>query len=174
MIPTGEDMRTKITNRGHLLNQTRRLIVLLIALALTVINTSEGSVVATSSAVQPTVMLQTPAAPMLAGTFQVVNNGPGDQTDPDLDCSVTSYVSNDLQGTFLIHVIDASTNTNYIVPGNGLDTQPDVAGKRIVFTEQNALGAGVAVYDTGKKITTDQARQLISSANQIKTNLGCP
>lgn len=148
-------MRTKIANRGRLLNQTCRLIVLLIALALTVIKTSGDSVIATSPAVQPTVMLQTPAAPMLAGTFQVVNNGPGDQTDPDLDCSVTSYVSNDLQGTFLIHVIDTSTNTNYIVPGNGLDTQPDVAGKRIAFTEQNALGAGVAVYDTMYQIRID-------------------
>jgi hypothetical protein len=88
MIPTGEDMRTiqkpvRKIRRGITIQHARRSIVLLIALALTVINTSGDSVVATSTAAQPTVMLQTPAAPMLAGTFQVVNNGPGDQMDPE-------------------------------------------------------------------------------------------
>jgi len=132
------------------LQQARKPMVLLIALILTLINTGGRYVVANSTAVP-----QTPTAPMLSGTFQVVNNGPGDQTNPDVDCNLISYASDNLQGSSLIHFISASTNTDLLVPGNGLDFLPRAGGNRITFTELNPLGDGVAVYDTMAQIRID-------------------
>lgn len=98
-----------------------------------------------------------PALQTLSGTFQPVNNGPGDQTDPALDCNLTAYVNNDLQGTSLIHYSAAPGNPEIIIPGNGQDTQPDVNGNRIAFTELNPQGTGIAVFDALTLFRTDIA-----------------
>lgn len=130
--------RTTINPR---LQQARKPMVLLIALILTVINTGQGHVIATST-------------PTLAGTFQVINNGPGDQTNPGIDCNLISYRSDDLQGSSRIHVVPAP-NMDYLLPGNGLDYLPRVGGNRVTFTEVNPLGDEVVVFDTGAQIRID-------------------
>ena len=136
--------------RNH---RSRKLVVFLIV-TLVAVNAVSKLVTATSSRVQPVVFQDPPIQP-LTGTFQVVNNGPGDQTDPDVDCNLTSYASQDTQGNSQIHYLAAPANIDYVIPGNALDTQPDVGGNRIAFTEGNLTGSGVAVYDAMYQMRTD-------------------
>jgi hypothetical protein len=90
---------------------------------------------------------------MLNGTVQAVNNSAGNQTEPHLDCSLTSYINDDLQGSSRVHVV--ASNTDYMVPGNGLDYQPDVNGNRIAFTEVGPTAPNVAVFDALFQMRTD-------------------
>ena len=126
----------------------------------------------------PTLMLLTlstlvtanPPAPTvvtLSGTFQAVNNGLGDQTEPDLDCNLTAYTSQDGQGLARIHYSAPPSNTDFIIPGNGLDRQPDVNGNRIGFTEDTPTGPIVAVYDATTLFRTD-----IPGANRSHPAIG--
>ncbi len=80
------------------LKQTRTLIVLLIVVALVAIDSGPRSVTARSTATQSAVF-QTTTVPMLAGTAQPINNGPGWQTDPHVSCEMVSYTNDDNQGT---------------------------------------------------------------------------
>ena len=129
--------------------QSRKLIIFLI-LALLAVNAVTKLVTAKSSPLPP----QSPNVLPLSGTFRVVNNGPGDQTQPDLDCSLTSYVTQDSVGNSLIRLV-APPATEYTIPGNGLDMQPDVGGSRIAFTEVNAVSSSVAVFDALTQFRTD-------------------
>src|SRR5262249_29974902 len=90
----------------------------------------------------------------LSGTFQAVNDSAGDQINPDLDCNLTTYVSQDAQGGSSIHLL-APPSTEYVIPGNGSDTQPDVNGNRVAFTENNLQGSSVAVFDAMFQMRTD-------------------
>src|SRR6266536_3575991 len=139
-----------MTNHRRL-PQSRRLIVLMIAISVTGINASRGSVVATSTAAQSTIVLQTTAVPTLTGTFQVVNNGPGNQSNPHVACNLASYTFDDFQGTSLIHYFDFATNTDHAVPGNGLDLLSDINGTHVAFTEVHAVGESVVIYDTASQ-----------------------
>ena len=96
-----------------------------------------------------------PTVLTLTGTFQAINNGPLDQTEPDLDCNLTAYTNNDNAGTSRIHYVASPSNTDLLVPGNGLDTQPDIGGNRIAFTELGAQAPSVAVFDTMTLFRTD-------------------
>ncbi|HEX6648968.1 MAG TPA: hypothetical protein VF075_05500 [Pyrinomonadaceae bacterium] len=98
---------------------------------------------------------QSPSPQTLSGTFQVINNAAGDQTSPDLDCNLISYTNNDFQGSSFIHYQAPPANTDFVVPGNGLDTLSDVAGNRIAFTEVNAVSTGIAVFDAVTQFRTD-------------------
>jgi hypothetical protein len=131
----------KIHNR----RSPRKLIVFLL-LMLLALNAVSKLVTARSSA-------QTAPIPTLSGTFQVVNNGAGDQTEPDLDCSLTAYTSLDAPGNVRIRLL--APPADYLIPGNGLDTQPDVGGNRIAFTEQNATSTGIAIFDAISQFRTD-------------------
>jgi hypothetical protein len=128
------------------LRQSRKLIVFLI-LILLALNSVSNLVTATTN------IPQTPTPQMLTGTFQVVNNGPGDQIDPDLDCNLTAYVNQDGLGNSRIQLLTG--NTGYAIPGNGLDFQPDVSGNRIAFTEDTPSGPSVAVFDAMFQMRTD-------------------
>ena len=112
------------------LKQTRTLIVLLIVVALVAINSGPRSVTARSTATQSAVF-QTTTVPMLAGTAQPINNGPGWQTDPHVSCEMVSYTNDDNQGTLQIQYFDIATNTDHIVPGNGANSLSDVSNGRI-------------------------------------------
>ena len=136
-----------------ILSPSRKLVVFLI-LMLLALNPVSNLVTAKSSPLQP-IILQTPAPLTLSGTFQAVNNGPGDQTDPDLDCNLTAYASQDAPGNTRIHFFAPPSNTDLVVPGNGLDFQPDVGGNRIAFTEDNSTSSGVAVFDVLTLSRTD-------------------
>jgi len=142
----------QVGNR-RLFRQSRKLIVFF-TLMLLALNTVAKLVNATNSPLPP-VVAPNPAPQTLTGTFQVVNNGAGDQIEPDLDCNLTSYTSMDPQGGSRIHFLAPPSNTDLMVPGNGSDTQPDVSGNRIAFSEFNPQGGGVGVYDAVTQFRTD-------------------
>jgi len=137
----------------RLLKQSRRLSVLLIAVALVAIDSMPGRVAARSS-VPRSVVLQTATVPMLAGTFQPVDAGLGDQFDPHVDCNLVSYTSDDLHGREEIRYFDFSTNTDHVIPGNGADSLSDVSGGRIAFTEANISGPQVVIFDIATQTRT--------------------
>lgn len=129
----------------------RTLILLLIVATLT-------SMVATVSphaarlSVQP-LATATPT-PMLSGTTQAIGVAGGNQTNPSVTCNIASYTSDDLEGTSLIHYFDFATNTDHVVPGNGLDRLSETDGRQIVFTEIGATGDRIGVYDIASQTTT--------------------
>src|SRR5690348_8267484 len=106
-----------------------------------------------------------PTGLTLNGTFQAVNNGLGDQTEPALDCNLTAYVSRDGQGLSRIHYLSSPSNTDLVVPGNGLDTQPNVSGSRIVFTEEIPSGPSISVFNVLSQFRTDIAGVQRSNAS---------
>jgi Tol biopolymer transport system component len=95
------------------------------------------------------------STPVLTGTFSAVNNGPGSQTNPHVDCNTASYTNDDFEGNSTIHFWDFSTSTDHVVPGNGLDRLSDVSGNRIAFTELTASGDSVALYNTSSLTRID-------------------
>lgn len=126
---------------------TRALIVLLIAVAL--IGMHRGPIhVAANTSTDSTVVLDPTTAPLLAGTFQVVNDGPGDQLDPHANCDRVSYTNDDNQGAQSIHYFDFATNTDHVIPGNGLDSLSDVYGELVAFTEGGLSGPLIVLFNT--------------------------
>ena len=140
-------IRTIIRNRRPL-KQSRALIVLLIAVALVGINRGPRPVAAKSTTTQPAVVLQTTTVPMLAGTSQTINDGPGQQTDPHVYCNLASYTNDDDMGTLQIRYFDFTTNTDRLISGNGADSLSDVSGGRIAFTEGTGSGSQIVIFDT--------------------------
>jgi hypothetical protein len=141
-----------IRNRRPL-KQTQRLLVLLIAVALVSINADPSLSAARRKGGQPAIGSQA-ATLILTGTFLAVNNGPGNQTNPHVDCNLASYTNDDFQGSSTIHYFDFTTNTDHVVPGNQLDLLSDIAGSRIAFTEVRADGEHVIVYDIASQAST--------------------
>jgi len=72
-------MNTKPIETHRKPPQSRELVALLITVLLAVINSGAGFAAAGSRASSPGAV-QSTTIPMLPGNFQVVNNGPGDQT----------------------------------------------------------------------------------------------
>src|SRR3954462_2225138 len=85
--------------------------------------------------------------PTLVGSFSVVNNGPGNQTNPHVACDLASYTNDDFQGASTIHYWNFTTSTDHMVPGNQVDLLSDVSGNRIAFTEVTLDGDTVALFD---------------------------
>lgn len=146
--------------------QLLRLIVWLIAVALVV--TYRGpSPAAASSAALSTVVVQPTTVSMLNGTLVAVNNGPGNQTNPHVNCDRVSYTNDDLEGTSLIHYFDFSTGTDNVIPGNTLDRLSDVSGTLVAFTELTGLGDWIVVFDT-----TTQTHTVVTGARCSNPALG--
>lgn len=135
--------------------------------ALFCINQGPSVAVATIAAGQPTVVVQATTVPMLTGTLVAVNNGPGDQTDPHVNCDRVSYTNDDLEGSSTIHYFDFSTGTDNVIPGNGLDRLADVFGTRVAFTELTGLGDRIVVFDT-----TTQTLSVVPGSRRILPALG--
>src|SRR5437773_8662826 len=131
-----------------------RSLVLLMALALVSINAGPGLSAARSKRAKSAIGSQAWTLPILTGTFHVVNNGPGNQTNPHVDCNLASYTNDDFQGSSTIHYFDFTTNTDHVVPGNQLDLLSDIAGSRIAFTEVHADGEHVIFYDSAWQTST--------------------
>ena len=92
--------------------------------------------------------------PMLSGTRQAIGVAPGNQTNASVTCNVSSYTNDDLEGTSSIHYFDFATNTDHVVPGNGLDRLSETDGRQIVFTQLSATGDQIGVYDIASQTTT--------------------
>jgi len=104
---------------------------------------------------------------MLPGNFQVVNNGPGDQTDPHVDCDLVSYTDDDFSGVLRIRYFDVATSTDHAIPGNGADSLSDASGTRIAFTEATLDGPQVVVFET-----STQQRTVIPGTHKNRPTLG--
>src|SRR5215510_6389655 len=124
-----------------------RLIVLLMALALVGINQAPRAVAARSAA-QSAVVTPITTVPMLTGTLVAVNNGPGNQTNPHVNCDRVSYTNDDLEGSSTIHYFDFSSGMDNVIPGNYLDRLSAVFSGRIAFTELTGFGDQVVLFDT--------------------------
>src|ERR1041385_540451 len=94
-----------------------RTFILLIVALLTTISTTPVPLAANS--LEP--LIQTPTTiRMLPGATQQIKVGPGNQTNPHVACNLASYTDDDFEGTSLIKYFDFATNTEQVVPGNGL------------------------------------------------------
>ena len=144
---------TAITN-NRTLKQAQILTVLLIAIALVVSFGSSFATTATSTTTESTIVLQTAGAPFLQGTFQVVNNELGNQTNPHVDCNLVSYTFDDFQGFSRIQYHDLLTGTDSVVPGNDVDLLSDISGSRVAYTEVTFSGDTVRIFDTNSLTTT--------------------
>jgi hypothetical protein len=129
----------------------RTLILLLIVATLT-------SMAATVSPRAALLSVQTSATattiPMLSGTTQPIGVAAGNQTNPSVACNLASYTSDDLAGTSSIHYFDFATNTDHVVPGNGLDRLSETDGRQNVFTQLGGSGDQIGVYDIASQTTT--------------------
>ena len=144
----------KFPKKNHCRSYRRSgLIVLSIAMALVGLIEARLSPVAATET-QSLVVLQTASAPMLTGTFQVVDNGPGDQTDPHIDCGLASYTNDDNWGSLSVRYYDFAANTIHPIPGNGADSLSDVHNGRVAFTEGTVNGSQIIVFDTATQTRT--------------------
>src|ERR1700674_5201418 len=97
---------------------------------------------APQSSVTPTV---TPTPP---GKFIVVNNGPGDQTDPHVSGDLVCYANSD-GNTFTVHYFNLATGMASTVPGTPFgDFQCDVRGSTIAFTRVSVSRSAIFTLDT--------------------------
>lgn len=91
------------------------------------------------------VFAQTLGGP-LVGTSYVVNNGPGDQTDPHVSGSLVVYTSA-TNGASEIRYHDLETGVDQPVPSSGaLDFVSDISGNTLVFTRVASTSA-IFTYD---------------------------
>lgn len=109
---------------------------------------------------------------IVGGAVIVVDNGPGDQTDPHVSGNLAAYT--DLNpGSGRIRVFDFLSGTGFAIPAGApgdADTLPDVHGRYVSFSRQMASRNAVMVYDvvTG---TTVEIAPLAGSA-RFATALG--
>ena len=129
----------------------RTLILLLIVATLTSMAATVSPHAARLS-VQP--LATATSIPMLSGTTQAIGVAPGSQTNPSVTCNVASYTSDDFEGSSSIHYFDFATNTDHVVPGNGLDRLSETDGQKIVFTQLDGTGDHIGVYDIASQTTT--------------------
>jgi hypothetical protein len=122
--------------------RARRLILLLVIAAVASLGTTSS------------LFAQSPTAPTLPGTTQQISVANGNQTNPHVACGIASYTNDDLEGSSTIRYFDFATNTEHVLPGNGLDRLSDTDGRRIVFTELGATGDTLVLYDTASQATT--------------------
>src|SRR5438067_13899215 len=87
------------------------------------------------------------AQQQLTGTTTVINNGPGDQVNPHVDCNLASY-TNDIGSVQEVHYFDFGTSTDHTIPTVGVAFLSDVSGTRVAYTNVNTAGSQIAVFDT--------------------------
>lgn len=129
----------------------RTRIFLLILAVLTSTTATLNSQAALNSVELPA---QTATIPMLSGTTQPIGVAPGSQTNPSVACNVATYTNDDFDGSSSIHYFDFATNTDHVVPGNGLDRLSDTDGQQIVFTQLDGTGDHIGIYDIASQTTT--------------------
>src|SRR6476646_11632351 len=131
--------------------KSRTFIALLLAAVITNISATPTPLAASSNLQQ-----SEPAATarMLSGTTIPIGVAGGNQTNPSVTCNVASYTNDDLEGSSTIRYFDFATNTEHVVPGNGLDRLSDTDGQRIAFTQLDSTGDRIGIYDIASQTTT--------------------
>ena len=130
--------------------RARTYIALFLAVVLASITAIPTSLAAHSNVQQPE---PAAATPMLPGARFPIKVAGGNQTNPSVRCNIASYTNDDLEGTSAIEYFDFATATTHVVPGNGLDRLSDTDGQRIVFTQLDATGDRIALYDIASQTT---------------------
>ncbi|WP_164018798.1 TolB family protein [Pyxidicoccus trucidator] len=86
------------------------------------------------------------------GTHRVVNNGPGDQTDPHVSGALVAY-TNEVRGTSEIRYHDLASGQDAAIPNEGaFDFVSDVSGGTVVFTRVSA-SSSIYTFDVGPEAT---------------------
>lgn len=82
----------------------------------------------------PMVSAGQPLGEPIVGTRKVVNNGPGNQSDPHVSGSLVAYTS-ESEGVSEIRYHDLSTSEDMAIPNGGAyDFVADISGDTVVFT----------------------------------------
>jgi uncharacterized repeat protein (TIGR01451 family) len=100
---------------------------------------------AAQNVVTPTLM------PAPAGQLIVVNNGPGDQSDPHVSGNLVSYSDNSpVDIIFTIHYHDLGTGSDLFIPqpSGVMDFLADVSGSTVAFTRVSADRSAIFTFDT--------------------------
>jgi Tol biopolymer transport system component len=83
----------------------------------------------------------------LVGTRKVVNNGPGNQSDPHVSGSLVAY-TNETQGMSEIRYHDLSTSQDLAIPNGGAyDFVADISGDTVVFTRVLSSSNSIFTYN---------------------------
>jgi len=158
-------MRTLQTSTVHY--KKIKLCALLLSIAAVVTALPTTRVSAGSAPVESTIVLQTTDALPLTGSFQAINNGPGDQTNPHVECNLLTYTNDDFMGLSTIHYHDLSTNTDNEIPGDDVDLLSDVSGSRVAYTEVDYPGDHIMVFDT-----VSQTRTIVPGWGRSNPSIG--
>ena len=110
--------------------------------------------------------------PTPAGTSFVVNNGPGDQTNPHVSGNLVTYTDTaTVPGSTVIRYYDIATGSDAMVPNNTPGSQDylsDVNGSRIVFIRSTPQTNGaILLYDTA---TGNAPVEIAPQAGSARTN----
>ena len=131
--------------------RSRKFIALFLAAIVTSISATPTPLAASGSLQQP----EPAAIPrMLPGTTVPIGVANGNQTSPSVACNIASYTNDDFEGSSTIRYFDFATNTEHVVPGNGLDRLSDTDGQRIAFTRLDGTGDHIGIYDIASQTTT--------------------
>ena len=129
----------------------RTFIALFLAAVLTSISATPTPLAASANMQQS----QQPATTrLLSGTTIPISVANGNQTNPSVACNLVSYTNDDLEGSSTIRYFDFATNTEHVLPGNGLDRLSDTDGQRIAFTQIDGTGDRIGIYDIASQTTT--------------------
>lgn len=128
-----------------------RTFIALLAAVLTSISATPTPLAASANMQQS----QQPATTRsLSGTTIPISVANGNQTNPSVACNLVSYTNDDLEGSSTIRYFDFATNTEHVLPGNGLDRLSDTDGQRIAFTQIDGTGDHIGIYDIASQTTT--------------------
>lgn len=129
----------------------RTFIALFLAAVLTSISATPTPLAASANMQQSE---QPATTRSLSGTTIPISVANGNQTNPSVTCNLVSYTNDDLEGSSTIRYFDFATNTEHVLPGNGLDRLSDTDGQRIAFTQIDGTGDRIGIYDIGSQTTT--------------------
>lgn len=121
------------------MTQPKRIVSLSVFVAAVLLLPSRA---AAQNSVTPTVKSTPP------GQLIVVNNGPGDQTDPHVSGDLVSYSNSDV-AHFTVRYFNLATGVDTVIPNNGsFDFLADARSSTIAFTRDTPASSAIFTFDT--------------------------
>ena len=154
-----------IIRNPRALKRTTLLSALLITLALVASFQNRSAATADSTTTESTIVLDTNAAPLIDGTFQVVSNG--FNTNPHVSCNLATYTSDPLRASSRVHYQDLSTGTDNVIPGDEYAFASGVSGSRIAYTVSTSGRYAIRIFDTNSQTTT-----AVPGINRVGPSIG--
>jgi Tol biopolymer transport system component len=110
----------------------------------------------------PTVAVGQSLGEPLVGTRKVINNGPGNQSDPHVSGALVAY-TNESQDMSEIRYYDLSTDQDMAIPNGGAyDFVADISGDTVVFTRVVTSSPTIFTYNVK---TQGPAQEVAPQAN---------